>query len=359
MLESVGDGEVDTAGELFLARPEGWRDELEAMAARREAEAGAHEEQRREHVLKRELERAELRLAELDELTRQSATDITVLNEDLTEVRRVRRALTEDLDAAVARTELLERTAAEMMQRAEEAEAALAVRERELAEAREQLVELEAELEHRPPRPEDAPATVDAEVIAQSLARLRRVAEVLDGALDSAEMLLPEPPGATVPLSSRKAETGEADRRRPTPLPGGVLDDSLEAARHLLAVSGMTLLVDGYNVTMLAWPDAELADQRDRLVTRLEVLASRTGVEPIVVFDGAAGHEMAPGRPRQQARVRFSPADVEADDEILGLVEARPVDDPVTVVSNDRRVLEGARERGANVITSTVLLEVL
>jgi predicted RNA-binding protein with PIN domain len=120
----------------------------------------------------------------------------------------------------------------------------------------------------------------------------------------------------------------------------------------------MALMVDGYNVSMLAWPDAELADQRDRLVARLEALAARTGVEPVVVFDGVSGLPPTSGRPRQQVRVRFSADGVEADDEILEMVDGYPVDHPMTVVSNDRRVADGARERGANVMASTTLLQI-
>jgi predicted RNA-binding protein with PIN domain len=358
VLDSVAEGELDMAAELFLSRPSGWSGELEALAARREAQVGAQEEQRQDHALKRELDRAETRLSEMDELTRRSATEITGLNQELTEVRRARRSLTEDLDAALARTESLVRAADEATRRADEAEAALAVRERELVDARRRLDGLETELERRPPAPEDATPMVAAADLGRSLARLRRAATAVDDALSVTEALMPAPP----PVRSNRPEGPEPTdagppRRRPTPLPGGIRDDSVEAARHLVRVAGMTVLVDGYNVSMLAWPDAELADQRDRLVTRLEALTARTGIDPLVVFDGAPGHPPVPGRPRQQVRVRFSAADVEADDEILDLVEQIPAHRPVTVVSNDRRVIDGARQRGADVITSTVLLK--
>ncbi|MEL7210239.1 MAG: DUF429 domain-containing protein, partial [Actinomycetota bacterium] len=48
-----------------------------------------------------------------------------------------------------------------------------------------------------------------------------------------------------------------------------------------------------------------------------------------------------------------------ADDDILDAVDRHPPDRPVTVVSDDRRVQDGARERGANVVPSTALLEAL
>jgi hypothetical protein len=51
-------------------------------------------------------------------------------------------------------------------------------------------------------------------------------------------------------------------------------------------------------------------------------------------------------------RVRFTRAEVEADDEILDSIASFPLDRPVVVVSDDRRVRRGARARGANVVGS-------
>ena len=54
-------------------------------------------------------------------------------------------------------------------------------------------------------------------------------------------------------------------------------------------------------------------------------------------------------------RTRFTREGLEADDELLGLVDqaSAPV---VVVVSNDRRVLDGARQRGANTVRSSDFL---
>lgn len=46
-------------------------------------------------------------------------------------------------------------------------------------------------------------------------------------------------------------------------------------------------LVDGYNVTMSAWPELPPDRQRDRLVAGLTAVAARTGAEVTVVFDPA------------------------------------------------------------------------
>src|SRR5690606_30183984 len=103
------------------------------------------------------------------------------------------------------------------------------------------------------------------------------------------------------------------------------------------------LLVDGYNVSMVAWPDLDIAEQRVRLERLADELAARTpGLAIELVFDGAAAQPVARSLVRRGVTVRFTAADVEADDELLELVGRYPNDRPVIVVSNDRRVRDGA-----------------
>ena len=47
------------------------------------------------------------------------------------------------------------------------------------------------------------------------------------------------------------------------------------------------MLVDGYNVAKLAWPDDDLAGQRSRCLDLAETVARRFGSDITVVFDGA------------------------------------------------------------------------
>jgi rRNA-processing protein FCF1 len=56
--------------------------------------------------------------------------------------------------------------------------------------------------------------------------------------------------------------------------------------------------------------------------------------------------------------VRFTPSDIEADDALLEMVDRYPHGRPVIVASNDRRVRDGARRRGANVLSAEQLLAV-
>jgi predicted RNA-binding protein with PIN domain len=159
----------------------------------------------------------------------------------------------------------------------------------------------------------------------------------------------------------RPGEAGSAvGRRAPLALPGGVFDDSVEAADHLLRVPGIVLVVDGYNVSMTGWPDLNAGDQRRRLVAALDDLAARTSTLTDVVFDGA---EADPGwvasTGRRMVRVRFSSPDVEADDVVIDIVGRLPAATPVVVASSDKRVRDGARRAGANLLHARQLVALL
>ncbi|MEZ5268119.1 MAG: NYN domain-containing protein [Microthrixaceae bacterium] len=55
-------------------------------------------------------------------------------------------------------------------------------------------------------------------------------------------------------------------------------------------------------------------------------------------------------------RVHFTQAGLEADDRLLEFVESAAPDLGILVVSSDRRVRDGARDRGAGVVSSRTLL---
>jgi predicted RNA-binding protein with PIN domain len=140
-------------------------------------------------------------------------------------------------------------------------------------------------------------------------------------------------------------------------MPSGILDDSVAGAEHLVSRPGAVLLVDGYNATLSSWPELTLEHQRDRLLALVNDLTARiVGLEAHLIFDGV-DHVASPGRRRRSlVHVQFSPADVEADDVVLAMVDELPVDKVVIVASNDRRVRDAAREGGANVISVHQLL---
>jgi hypothetical protein len=201
--------------------------------------------------------------------------------------------------------------------------------------------------------PAVARAVAGAAAAAASLAdSLAEVAGLLGPTSSDGEGRPPAPgPDRRSRASDRRRRQPDRRRsgRRPAPLPGGVHDDSDQAADHLVRLRDVTLLVDGYNASMATWPDHPIREQRQRLVSALDGLEARVGVDTTVVFDGV---EAAAGTARGAGRVRvaFTDAEVEADDLILELVDRVPEHRPVVVATDDRRVQDGARRRGANVI---------
>jgi len=127
-------------------------------------------------------------------------------------------------------------------------------------------------------------------------------------------------------------------------------------AEYLLRVPALIALVDGYNVTKLAWPDLSLAQQRTNLLDAVDGLARRFGSEFVVVFDGADVVGAHADR-RRLARVRYSPVGVTADDIIREEVSGLDPRRPVAVVTNDREVRRDVIAAGANVITSDALID--
>ncbi len=154
------------------------------------------------------------------------------------------------------------------------------------------------------------------------------------------------------------------------PSPGSGLAETLAALRRgrpgddpamvdeVLAVPGIHLIVDGYNVTKLGYAALTLEDQRSRILAGLGGLAARaTGAELTCVFDAtsAASRPVAAGAPRG-VRVLFSAFGELADQLIVRLAAAEPEGRPVVVVTNDREVVEAVRRLGAEALPSAALL---
>jgi predicted RNA-binding protein with PIN domain len=392
---SVDEDAVGRGGWLWLTRPPGWADDLAAIEAedreRRASRAAEQREARDERSAARRLAATQAALTRAETVGEERRLELDRLQRELEEERRARTAI-------AARVAELETTVAELdearataVRNLKDAEARLVTRATELKAVKARLRSLEAEAS-RPetPVPEAArtgaehvgPERADPEgvgspaprpdfsVVARELRRAAQGASSLaDGLAGLAAALanggvepVPAPPAPT-PTGPPVTETAvRGERRTPVALPGGLLDDSVAAAEHLLRTPNAVLVVDGYNVTMTGWPELAAAEQRRRLVALLADLAARTSTRVEVVFDGAevdGGGIAVPAPARQCLRVRFSPPGVEADDVVLDLVAQLPARRPVIVVSSDNRVREGARRGGANLLYSRQLLDTL
>lgn len=329
---------VDPIGRMWLERPEGWEDELRRLVADAEAEEAAEDAARR-------LKRAEKRREAAEQVATRARAEIVALGEQLAE----RDAAVEDLRSDVVKlADEIESLRAELIDTRTEARHA---RDRERAavaklaaaeSARDDAIAARGTAEGVRDEVLADRATLAAE--RSELARLAASAEVL------AEQLAAL---ASPPTSGRPAPA----RRKALPLPGGVMGDSSAAGEYLLR-SGASVLVDGYNVAKLAWPDLDLAGERVVLLDAVENLVKRLGSDVTVVFDGAdVTGATADGR--RVVRVMYSPDGVTADDVIRDEVRRLPASRAVVVVTNDREIVHDVRALGANTMSSNQLLTLL
>ncbi len=363
------------ASALYAARPRGWAFGLGAITA-------AFERQRLDQEESDELHARDLQIAALEESRRRAdAGRIDAeqaagrLERELKEERSGRRAREEqsakEVAAARKETEDASRQLAKAKADNEAAEARLA-REAERARAAEQerrdlrreLAETQRKLEAKPKAPVLRPADLQALVDAGDIAR--RLADGLGGVADKARQLLPDSGAATAPEggTGRKppgntgAKPGRATRRPLAPIPQGMSEDDPKAVDAMLRTPNAVLVVDGYNVSMLAWGEASPSEQRDRLLAALAGLQMRTRSGMIVVFDGADVEGVRPPR-RPGLKVIFSPADEEADAVVVREAASLPLHVPAIVVSSDGWVSEKAKQAGARVVASATLLQLL
>lgn len=406
------ESELGRASWLFLERPEGWDEELELLSAAAAEEDEDDQATRREGVAARRLAQVESTLDALRADHARSVASLDAAESALAEERAARATLERSVAELSARIVELGDDRAAAVKHLKATEALATNRLEELRAVRARVDELEsltaddgargrddvavdgddvpsgdagrpAPAMPTPPAAEPVVVEVtaptpwdglDPQQVSDAVARAAQATASLGAALaDAARLLTPavatEPPAAPAePLDpsgssdtdrSAGREAARPPRRSPLRLRGGVHDDTAEGAEQLVSTPGAVVIVDGYNVSMEGWPALDRSQQRSSLTRALGSLRTRTGANVHVVFDGDAdGRRPAVGAPLP-VRVHFSPAEIEADDVILSMVADLPTDVPVVVASSDRRVAEGARRLGANVVRSDVLLSLL
>lgn len=329
---------VDDIGRMWLERPPGWEDRIRQLVA----DAEAAEEQA---DAARRLKRAEKRREAAEQVAARARAEIVALGELVAERGDVIEGLRSDL---VKLTDEVEALRAELIDTRNEVRHA---RDREQAAAAKLSAAESARVAAVAARgkAEDVRDDVLADRAAlaaerSELARLAAAAESL--AAQIAALASPPPSGRPTPV-----------RRKALPLPGGVMGDSEAAAEYLLR-SGASVLVDGYNVAKLAWPDLDLAGQRVVLLDAVENLVKRFGSDVTVVFDGAEVSGATADR-RRVLRVVYSQADVIADDVIRDEVARLPATRQVVVVTNDQAIVRDVRAMGANTMSSDQLVSLM
>lgn len=304
-----------------------------------------------------------------------------------------------DVGALQRRIRQLEREVAARDRRADDLRAGLAQERRRREEADTALEELQEELRATRARQRDRvtrlrrryhearDAAVDADRRVAGLAdELQRILGRLTGTAQNAPDG-PRPQGDRARAPDDTAAPGEASapygpgsadgtatdvgpaipRRippaaagRPCALPAGVGAGTVEAARSLLRVDQLELLVDGYNVSkdLRGRPSAPLPDQRLWLLRSVAGATAGLPVRPTIVFDAAAG-VAGPTPSARGARVVFTDPEELADDRIVDTVAAMGPDVPVCVVTSDRDVRRRCEALGANTLASGVFLRAI
>ncbi len=196
--------------------------------------------------------------------------------------------------------------------------------------------------------------------LADATATTQRLAAQLEALQARIATRGPRPPAVVAPAprgSAPRPEKPLARRVRP-PVPPGVVAASSPGLEAMLRGPDVLLVIDGYNVTKRAWPDASPAEQRERLGVAVSQLHRRLGCGVLCVFDGD-GHAPASPLQRGGVRVLFSDADEEADEVVVREVAALPKRIPVVVASSDAWIREHAEAAGAVVVPADALLDTL
>lgn len=326
---------VGPVGMIWLARGEGWEEQLVDAVADVERE-------RHEADTRRELIRSEKRREAAERAAARALADLTVVRDQVISL---------ELGSADLQVEI-ERLAGETGSLRSEL---IAVRtEVRHARDREQAALRRAETA------ENAYDQISEERDRAVSVRDAAISDRVDVATDRAELArLAASAEALAARLSALGAAGDPARREPRralPMPGGVLGSSRAATEYLLG-SGATMLVDGYNAAKLGWPDVELADQRRLLLNHLENVCRRFGTDVTVVFDGSevvGAHSAA----RRLVRVMYSAPGEIADDLIRSEVDRLPNSRPVVVATNDKAILRDVKAKGANILSSNQLLAV-
>lgn len=353
------------ASALFAARPEGWQLGMGAVCV-------ANDRTRHEKELDDEVRAREVQLAGIDEARRRAdearegaQREVERLERDLRGERQARRdreaKAAADASAASDRAREWEAEAERSRRAATDAEARLRREEgrardaeHQLREARRELAAVRRELTRGTRLPPPAAAALEeAWALVRDLAvRIRTVADATREA-DSR----PEEEQAS-PTRPAARHVDAAVPRAAAPCPPGMVADSPPALEEMARSRGVTLVVDGYNVSMRGWPQVGTADQRERLTAALSGLHIRTRADVILVFDGADVGTAVPPR-RRGVRVVFSGAGEEADHVVVREAGALPPRVPVVVVSSDGWVRSQAERAGATVVSADSLLGAL
>lgn len=348
--EQLGRGEAttDAAALAVIDQPDDWRELVgRATEAEHSGQAAAEAEQA-------VAETARLR-EQLEGVQREAEARVRKTKADLDRIRKdnadLRRKLGDSRSAARNAEQEAEKARREAAAAREEGASALSQAEAEVRRLRAQVEALETEVarSQRSTRSARDEATV-------------RTRLLLDTLLDASqglrrELALPVVEGT--PADSVAAALGEEGSRGSSGARSARPDDPA-LVEQVLSLPQAHLVIDGYNVTRLAWESSTLEIQRNRLLAGLGPLVAQSGAEVTVVFDGYKAEQRPLLRAPRGVRVVFSPVGQIADDLIREFVAVEPEGRVVGVVTNDREIIgDVTRKRGVRAVPSEALVALL
>ena len=314
---------VDHLGLEWLQRAEGWQDRVLELHR-------AVLDRAREAVNETALRKSERRREAAEQVAARVQAELLSARLDVTREQAQRAKAETAATSAVAGAEGLRREVEQLR------------RELDKSRARELAATTRADL-----------AAANA---AQSAEQVRELEQRRDALLSDRAAQSSLPDDDAVKRVEPRRERGSTAKRIPIAIPGGIYGDSVAGATHLLRTPRVLVIVDGYNVAKLGWPNVELVRQRECCIELLEDLGRRFGSDIRVIFDGADVIGASSGR--RLIRVQYSPAGVIADDVIRSEVAALPLTTPVVVVTNDQAIRSDVRSVGVNIVSSDMLLAI-
>ena len=360
---------------LYAQRPPGWEFGLGVAC-------GAYAQTRHDEDENADQRALHARIEELEEARRRADQSRGEFEET---ARRIERELREERRSRRAREADSERRVGEATRRVEELERALEVarRQADAAHGRQQVAAdrmsvLQEEVRVTRTQLDDARhelrgATApgsglrqeDLQALADAASLARRLADGLGGVVAHArgKGALPgrakgEKPVKGEPEKGEPVAKPQPTRRSELVPPPGLVADTPSAIDAMLRRPGVAVVIDGYNVSMTAWPELTVAEQRDRLVSAVAEMALRTRAAVTVVFDGADVGRVTPPR-RPGVRVVFSPPGEKADPVVVREIAALPLPTPVLAVSSDQWVRVQSEQQGARAVGSDAFLAAL
>lgn len=351
LLAETTEADVGELGWIWLSRPDGWRD---AILTAREDAVDRRRAERAEGSVKatrKQLNRLDVQLADAHDRVRE-------LTESLHLAEKIAESRGEEIVVLAARAEELELEAGALRTHVSELDRRATRAESNLGDERQRLRDLRTEIDAERPNMADTSSSASASVSAGEQEHAAVAIAEASLKLEAAALLLARASQA-LPKLPPGADTQPSARRKAHRVGRGLIDDTPEGLRELMGVDGVRVLIDGYNVAKLGWPNLDLDLQRDRLLIGLASTLAKGGCVVDVVFDGAdvIGAERASRSPN--VRVIWSPADVIADDVLVAHVNEIGPDVVVVVVTDDRELRGRGGALGANIVGSRALLDIL